>query len=35
METEKWTCKSVEQEENNEKGSRWSLAGNQMGNVSL
>jgi len=32
--TGKVTCKSVEQEENQEKGSRWSWARNQMGNPS-
>jgi hypothetical protein len=30
--TENRTCKSVEQEENYEKGLRWSWAGNHMGN---
>jgi hypothetical protein len=32
--TEKKTCKPVEQEENHEKGPRWSWARNQMGNPS-
>ena len=32
---EKSSCKPVEQEENREKGPRWSWARNQMGNVSL
>jgi hypothetical protein len=33
--TEKRTCKSVEQEENHEKGLRWSWTRNHMGNPSL
>ena len=31
----KRTCKLADQEENHEKGPRWSWARNQMGNVSL
>ena len=31
--TGKKTCKSVEKEENHEKGPRWSWARNQMGNI--
>jgi hypothetical protein len=33
--TGKTACKSVERKENHEKGSRWSWARNQMGNVNL
>jgi hypothetical protein len=34
-ELEKWTCNPVEQEENHEKGPRWSWARNPMGNINL
>jgi hypothetical protein len=33
--TEKSSCTSVEQDENHEKGPRWSWARNHMGNPSL